>query len=389
MKFKLFLLGISTIIISLFCLFPFFTSNNDFRIVVVSAIFYIIVFTFRQVRKRNAIPVNKIIGSLLFSFLLSFILKSNATDFFTHFSILVVFLFIYEYYKIIGIEKMKYVAVTILCFLLVSVLQTITMLTLNPAYARLLAKNQEDLEVVGLSGGYGLVYASLLSFFAIIGLIKKSEATSFIIRVALAVISILIIYLIWKAGFFLALVLLITGSLMTFLGVKKNNTFKSAVLFIFVLGSLSLFEGTIYNFAKKQTKNTKYEQKVESVFNSDDKESYIDAEFAERESRYIRDLELIVQYSIIGTWQFKLIGKHSFVLGMLAQFGLIFGSLFIYFTFLIPYKLIRSSFGLAHTQAFVFFGILFLFLLLNSLTIPIIPVVFVIFPYSNYIINKI
>lgn len=389
MKLKFNLFDISTIVISMFCLFPIFTGNKSYRIIVILACLNIVVSSYKRVTRANKIFVPLMLLGIVLSIMISSIIGiKDSINFFINISILSVFIFVSEYYRVIGIKKMKLVVIIILGFFFVSMLQTILILNINPAYARLLTKNQDNMEIIGLSGGYGLVYSALFLFFSTIFLIKKSVLKSFVLRVAFLIISITSSYLIWKAGFFLALTLLIFGLIVIILGINKKNIVKSITLIIFALGPLLIFQESISEFAISETIGTKYQEKVKSIFDADQEESFQNDSFDEREKRYLRDLKLLIEYPIVGTWQFKLVGKHSFVLDALAQFGLIFGSLFICVVFFIPYQLLKDSEGLIYTKSFVVFLSLVVFLLLNSFVISIIPVVFIIHPYSNYVLNN-
>lgn len=389
MNFKTFLFELAVIIVSLFCLFPLFTGMNSFRVLVVLSSVYIVINSFKNVFLSKAVPVFKILITLIFTIATSYIISGTTSfNFFIHISILVVFLFVYEHYRLIGIMKTRRVVLVVLGFLTVSVSQTLVALSTNPAYARLLTKNQNDVDLVGISGGYGLVYAALLALFSIVFLIQKSVTRDIRLRIFFLVLSLLIIVLVWKAGFFLALILLIAGLALTIVGIKKKNSGKNIAIVFLFSASIFLFKDALGNFAIEQTLGTKYQKKVMSVFQEDQYAGAVEGEFDERGDRYLRDLNLMLEYPIVGCWQFRLVGKHSFILDMLAQFGLVFGGFIIYYVFLIPFRLFKQAFDREYTQTFIFVSFLFIFLLLNSFAISLIPIIFIVFPFSNQMLKQ-
>ena len=388
MKFKITLFDIATILFSVFCLFPLLTSMNLFRFIVVIASIYILLISFNIVVKKGSVSVLLLIISLSIASFIYYLLENKyGVNFFIHFTHLVLFIFIYEYYRIKDIKTMKNSFYVLLFFLFISIVQTIIEVSSNMEYARYLAQNQDEIEVVGLSGGYGLIYAVMLVLLSIFSFHKRKIVFPIINRFFLLIIAALIGYLIWKAGYFLALLITIFGVLLLVVGIKKNNIPIVSFILIFIFGILSFFQDFLSNQILESTYGTKYQTKVQSIIEPNSI-SQFDDEFSERESRYSRDLQLMIDYPIVGCWDFKLIGKHSFILDMLAEFGLVFGATFIYFLFIIPFRIMRKSEHIAFTQSFVFFCGLLLFLLLNSFPISLLPVIFIIFPYSNYVISK-
>jgi len=385
MQFRKLLFDTATVVTSIFCLFPVFTGNKSFRLLVIAACSYIVFVSFKKIVIAKKIPILKIVFAFIISFIISYIVGIKySINFYIHFTILIVFILIFEYYRLRGLESMKNVVFIILGFLFVSNLQTIIMLNSNASYARTLTKNQDLVEIAGLAGGYGLIYASLLAFLSIIFLGVKRKMVSLIFRVNIAVTSISCIILIWKAGFFLALILLVIGVVAMFGGVNKNKMGKSLGLALLIFGFFFVLRSSISEMVINNSIGTKYEKKVRQIFEENNGISSTSNEFEERESRYLRDFDVMLEYPIVGSWQFLTVGKHSFILDTLAQYGFIFGASFIYTVFFIPLRIVKISEGLAFNQAFVVVGTLFLFLTLNSFAITLIPIVFVIFPFANY-----
>lgn len=388
MQIKWILYDIATIIVSMFCLFPSVTASNPFRLLVLVAFFYVIAVSFRKLVIANKIPLFKIVFIFIISFIISYIIGINSSiNFYIHFSILILFVIIFEQYRVRGLKTMKYAVFVLFGLLLIANLQTIIVLITNPSYARALTKNQDTYEVVGLSGGYGLVYASLLALIACLLLAIKKRKTSITFRLLLLLIISSSIVLIWKAGFFLALVLLIVGALIMIIGIDKRKIMKTLLVFVIMFGSLFIVKILFSDVVIYSTEGTKYETKVSEVLESDKDAPYNTDEFGERQNRYFRDFDLMIEYPIIGCWQFLLVGKHSFILDTLAQYGLLFGSYFLFTTFFIPIRILKSSEDAAFTQAVVFFGVLVIFLFLNTFAISMLPIVFVIFPYTNYLLQ--
>ena len=388
MNLKKILFDTSTIVISVFCLFPTFTSMNLFRLLFLLASMIILIVSFNKVRTKSSIFFSYVILCICFSIIASILLGNySAFDGFIHILMLIPFVFAAEFYRIIGIEKIKFTVLLVGCFLFISVLQTIRALELNPGYARLLSKNQDDIDVIGISGGYGLIYAALLFLFSTFLVIKKIKRNNYIIPLCSLIISSSIIFLVWKSGFLLALFLLIFGTLVMLLGVSKKNIVRNLRSVVIILCPLVFFQDSIADFAIEQTYGTSYARKTESIFASENSQSVQGGEFDERQSRYERDLYLLVKYPLIGCWQYKMVGKHSFILDVLAQFGLLIGAAFIYIVLVIPYRIMINSHDIAYTQALVFFGALVVFLIFNSMPISLYPIICFVFPFSNYFLK--
>lgn len=388
MKIKDILFDTATIVISLFCLFPIVTGNGLYRILMVLACLYVILSCFKKIALANKIPLIKIVFVFVISFLISYIVGIKySINFYINFTILIVFLLVFERYRTVGLKTMKRLIFIILSLICISALQTIIMLISNPAYARILSKNQDLVEVVGLSGGYGLVYACLLTLISVILLIVRKIELKITFRLLLFPLTIVCLILIWKAGFFLALLLLILAIGLMIMGVNKHNIMKNIMFGIVLCAVFFTVKFTMSDVLIRNVSGTKYEVKLRQVLGEETSGLSRSDEFGARKERYLRDFEVMMQYPFIGSWQFLTVGKHSFILDMLAQYGLFFGAYFIYMVFFIPVKIIKTSNGHAFTQSIVFVGVLFVFLLLNSFVISIMPVVFVIFPYTNYLLR--
>ena len=224
MKYKITVFDIATIIISAFCLFPLLTSLNSYRIIVIIASIYILFVSFKTVVHFGSISVLKLIFYFILAFMISFLFENKyGTNHFIHFSHLIVFVFVYEYYRVQGIKSMKYIYFILLGLLIIGSIQTIFELLSNLEYARYLAKNQDEVEVVGLSGGYGLIYAVMLVLLSVFSFYKKNVEFSTFKRFFYIVLILISVFLIWQAGYFLALLVSISGMILLILGLKKNN----------------------------------------------------------------------------------------------------------------------------------------------------------------------
>lgn len=378
---------VSTLILSGFCLFPAFTGNNFVRLAVLLSCTAILTISMRILKRSKDIPVVKILFVLSLSLIISYIFGiTHSIYYFVHYFVYLMFIPVYLYYRYYGWDSMKRVVYVLLILLIISAIQTVEMLNIDASYARSLTKNQEDTELSGLSGGYGLVYALVLSFLSLVIVAIKSTKRITVFRVLTIAAVIAFLVFIWKAGFFLALLLLVGGSILLAIGVNRKRLSRTILLVVFSLVLVSIFEPIISNFAIQQTVGTKYERKVAQILLTE-QSTIVDGEFQTRNERYVRDLKLMIDYPIVGCWDRLKVGKHSFLLDTLAQFGLIFGGFLIFFILFIPYRILKYSDGLAYNQAFVFFGALFLFLLLNSMAMAIAPIVFIIFPYTNYLLK--
>jgi hypothetical protein len=107
----------------------------------------------------------------------------------------------------------------------------------------------------------------------------------------------------------------------------------------------------------------------------------------DRIERYQRSFLLFVQNPIFGTMLSTDIGKHSQILDNFAQFGIVVGSMFVYFLIAVPIRYINrrgAEFGLAFAMLIVtllYFG-------LNNAFMSAGPVLFIIFPVAANMIRS-
>jgi len=388
--YKKYIIDFGTILLALFTLFPIFTINNNVRVIVAIASFLILFNTFPSILRAKDIPFSKLVIIFILIIIISlfndFLSSMNNIIFI---SIHFVFLSVFIYYRELGFNKMKNIIIVLILSLTVAAIQTIIILNNTANYARLLAKNNDDIEVIGLSGGYGLVYASVLAFFSYFILSINAKNINLIYRIFLFISSLILSFFIWKAGYFLALLLLLIGIAMFYFGRKGFSIIKSFFIFSILFLLFILFNTLIKDVVVKSVKGTEYENKVTQIFlSSEDSFNSRGDEFEERNNRYSRDISLIKQYSLVGCWDIYKTGKHSYILDSLAHYGLILGLFFIYIIFFIPYQIIRISVGVSHLYSIIIVSLLFVFLLLNSLTMSISPILLLLYPYTIQLLNQ-
>ena len=244
--------------------------------------------------------------------------------------------------------------------------------------ARTLVRSSQearDLADQGL-GGYGLVYTVILClpFLAQLALRIRQLPGSTQVRWKRRVLRALIwgnfllaVLLVLRAGYSIALILMLLAVACVLL--VRSRRSQSLAISVTVVGVLVLVAGIavgpVLQAFEGIAAGTEYSAKLRDV-----RESLAGGQSTGtvegRTERYVRSLRLFAENPVMGTLTFDDVGKHSAILDRFAQYGFVFGLLFVAILMFTPLRYLWLSqvpIGLGLAFLVVAFG----FPLLNNL----------------------
>lgn len=263
-------------------------------------------------------------------------------------------------------------------------LTTIRELLVNPNVMRFLVRNSDisvSLSKSGI-GGYGYCYTVLCIIPFAIGDFVKRERSFF--EKSLCVLFLLTSYfMIFKSGYFMAMILAVLCVPLFFLWRIKNQKRRAIYIGVLIVTAIILwasFEG-IADTLITHTDNSLIKRKISEIVSlvSEDSASIADGEFGTRYQRYMKDFRLMFTSPIWGTWGMNH-GNHSYILDFFASYGLIWGWLY----FISLKKIIKSTYIEYSPASQTMLCILIIVLFLNALAPSLGFVLFILMPiYSS------
>lgn len=255
---------------------------------------------------------------------------------------------------------------------------TYSFLSINPDVMRLLIRNSADSQEFtrfGI-GGYGFLYAMILAFPLGIGTATERNEP-FLLRMAALWFCISLIMLTFKSKFFLALLLMISGTMfyIAFRFAKQRLTAVVIMFFFFIIALV--FAEEILTLLIKMIDIPALQHKLadtRALLSGD--LDVTDSEFSTRGERYTRDLGLIFDSPLWGCLNFEQVGKHSHLLDFAAIFGLPIAITYVNFCWTTLKKFIRQH--SASVPACVL--VMSVLLSMNSLAYPFGSAVFILLP---------
>ena len=213
----------------------------------------------------------------------------------------------------------------ILSFNIIALIGTYLGLLVDSHAARTLSKSGAGaLEITQLGvGGYGTVYMNAV-IYPILFFLKKTTNNKWIkflswLNIAFAILVIL------NANYLIAIILLVFQLFYIF---SKKSAIRVLFILIFTVGSLFIIDD-IERLSYPLVEGTSLELKHADIFNKSKSKSNEYNTIEIRSERYERSLRLTFFNPLIGTLSFDDVGKHSNILDVFAQFGIIIGILFI------------------------------------------------------------
>ncbi len=202
-------------------------------------------------------------------------------------------------------------------------------------------------------GGYGYIYTVVLCvpFLAELALRTRDQwrlgETRWKRRLARLIIwgnFALASLLILRAGYTIALILS-AFAILSVLLIRSRRTLPFAIS-VCVAGVLALSATIalkpVLRVLEGVTAGTEYSAKVRDVrtlLEDDQSTGTVEG----RAERYSRSFRLAVEHPVLGTLNFDEVGKHSAILDRFAQYGILFGLVFLALLIHVPIRVMRSS----------------------------------------------
>ena len=202
-------------------------------------------------------------------------------------------------------------------------------------------------------GGYGYIYTVVLCvpFLAELAIRTRKDwslgQTRWLQRLARLIIwgnFLLASLLVFRAGYTIALVLSAFAILSVTL-IRSRRTLPFAIS-ICLTGVLALSTIVVLEPALRAmegvAEGTEYASKVRDIrtlLEEDQSTGTVES----RAERYSRSIRLFLENPVIGTLKFDDVGKHSAILDRFAQYGILFGLVFLALMIHVPIRVMRSS----------------------------------------------
>lgn len=214
------------------------------------------------------------------------------------------------------------------------------------------SEEAKELSAQGI-GGFGYIYTVVLCvpFLAQLALRNRPEwwdgKTRWMRRLGRLIILInflLASFLVFRAGYTIALILS-TFAILSVVMIRSRRTLPFAISLCVICVAV-LLAGIALKPALRgmegMVTGTEYASKVRDIRNLLE-EDQSTGSVEGRADAYGRSIRLFVENPIIGTLSFDDIGKHSAILDRFAQYGFVFGLMFLAILLHVPIRVMRSS----------------------------------------------
>ena len=241
-------------------------------------------------------------------------------------------------------ERKFFLILIILTFNLIALIGTFFGLLLDGHAARALSKSSEAGIILSKSGvgGYGTIYMNVL-LYPLLLLIKKQLKNNLINYLVWSNIIALVLVILY-ANFLIAILLLFFQIIYLLIRSNKRNTGFGYIVFVIIMlliaySNIEYIENKTYFLVQ----NTSLRLKHQDIFNQIKGQETLNGTIYNRGERYTRSLNMFFTNPITGVLSFDSVGKHSNLLDLLAQFGLLIGFLFLFLLRELPLKLIKTN----------------------------------------------
>lgn len=238
--------------------------------------------------------------------------------------------FILEIFRRRNLEYLKWPALAVCLTSVAWVVITLIAMEGQRNVARVITRTSTDSEALMSAGvgGFGLTYFACAMIPTLIYVLRATDLNPRWLKIPTWIYLILLVTLVIRAGFFIAVVLGFAAALISVFYVKgTQKAFLQATLMIsLVLVGGLLTSSQIRDFAIEMSAGTMYEQKVEDTtdFLND---NTADGTFGVRAERYQRSLQIFAENPFVGVTSVQNVGKHSQILDSFARFGVLIGGL--------------------------------------------------------------
>lgn len=365
------------IVLLLFLLLPALSISPEYRIsaLVATGIFYAFVIYDELITLKGFDRLFLLtLVFLIYSNLVGSVLRENYITQFVQLSIFLLCIHISWYILIRRPNNLSILIISILSLNLITLVLTYIELGQTPEVARLLSNSNEiSNEIISRGiGGYGLVYSNVLMFpVLVIGLkswFTKQTRLKFvwITRILLLLNMVTISLLIMKAGYTIAVLLLIIQAVFLLLFRRASPRFYlTGMIIMGIVVTLFMLMQEYQEEIKGLVEGTFYEQKVNDILATLHNESS-EGSVGGRTERYVFSLEAFVKSPLFGKLipNNAFIGGHSTILDTFGRFGLFLGVLLIVILTYVPVKLYKAS-GSYQSELLMFIFSLFVILVFN------------------------
>lgn len=256
----------------------------------------------------------------------------------------------------------------ILILNLIALTGTLIGLNLDSSAARILAKSSaEGMELTESGiGGYGTVYTNIL-IFPLVFLVRKIYISNKLIKLLCWFTILLIILVILKANYFIAIILLIFQILfLNFKGFSFFFKITSILLLIFFLLSFKNNVSFLIQSVYPYVQGTSLQRKFDDILSNINGGIADNNTIAGRTDRYERSIKLFFESPVVGVFSFNDVGKHAILLDVLAQFGVVLAGILIFILKRIPIFIKRSIGGQGAVYVLCFMITLFILGSINN-----------------------
>ena len=286
--------------------------------------------------------------------------------------ICILFLLLYIGVKRIDLSILKLSFWAVLWTYPVWITATLIAIQVDPRITRRLIRSSEEaIQATGSGiGGYALVYSLVFLIPMLVFLLiesrlwratnirwNKTKSVLILANIALGTA------LVFKAGYTIAVALLVLGLILVLLP-RRSGRFA-----IFAAGAVVL--GLYFSLANwsdiksgvlSASNSTAYATKVDDIYRSVEADETIGT-VDQRVERYARSVSIFLEYPAIGSMSRTTVGKHSPILDHLAQYGLIVGLVFSYIFLKVPMRFLNRDVRLLPLSRAIFvLAVLFAFL---------------------------
>ena len=182
-------------------------------------------------------------------------------------------------------------------------------------------------------GGYGLTYYMIFAALTCLALATRPAASKPAYRLVLLGLAAVMALMVLKAGYSIAVLILLASTIgfVVFRVARPGFSLVFGLVLAALLVLAQAYSHEITQVSLSLTEGTPYRQKVFDISRSlfGDEGGAIGT-VSDRQARYVRSWQLFLDNPATGTFSRQDIGKHSQLLDMLAQFGILIGCLVAY-----------------------------------------------------------
>lgn len=243
-------------------------------------------------------------------------------------------------------------------------------------------------------GGYSLIYSSLVlvpilvlmtfrwRLFDISSAPRLLRAFPLALRLLPPVMLALIIALIFRAGYTIAVIVMAAALIISLLYLRPRqwNLFMGPLLALFLVIMGQLFMRDITEFLLPFAEGTSFVHKLRDIQLSLDVGGSAGA-VADRTERYFRSFNSFLENPLFGVLGDQGVGNHSAYLDFFAQRGLLFGAIYMSLLLYLPLRMLRRLPGMLSMTGGVL-AVMIIFPFLNSVTMAIGVALFIMFPVA-------